>query len=125
MDVPEIFLNEIRPIGMGFSLFGHYPHSAPDRVHGLQQNVGWKYCFVIICWSAFFIPVIYFFFPETARLISEEIAKNFGEEVAVHITDATDAERAEVWSTSHPATSDVSLRRKRGRNGEGDRSAKG
>lgn len=40
--------------------------------------------------------VIYFFFPETARLTLEEVAKNFGEEVAVHITDATDPERAEV-----------------------------
>lgn len=37
--------------------------------------------------------VIYFFFPETARLTLEEIAKNFGEEVAVHITDAADEER--------------------------------
>lgn len=38
--------------------------------------------------------MIYFFFPETARLTLEEIAKNFGEEVAVHVTDATDEEKA-------------------------------
>lgn len=57
-------------------------------------EVGWKYYLVIICWSAFFLPCIYFFWPETARLSLEEIGKNFGDEVAVHITDATDEEKA-------------------------------
>jgi hypothetical protein len=37
--------------------------------------------------------VVYFFWPETARLSLEEIGKNFGDEVAVHIHDATDDER--------------------------------
>ena len=77
------------------------------------NNAGWKYYLVIICWSAAFIPgisphgsqpkityltysVIYFFFPETARLTLEEIAKNFGEEVAIHVTDATDEEKAQL-----------------------------
>jgi hypothetical protein len=40
--------------------------------------------------------VIYLFFPETARLTLEEIAKNFGEEVAVHLTDATDEEKTQL-----------------------------
>ena len=48
-------------------------------------EVGWKYYLVIICWSVFFIPVIYFFWPETAQLSLEEIGKNFGDEVAVHV----------------------------------------
>lgn len=42
------------------------------------------------------LQVIYFFFPETARLTLEEIAKNFGEEVAVNLTDATDEEKAQL-----------------------------
>lgn len=90
------------------------------------NNVGWKYYLVIICWSAFFIPgmfkifdaahwgitrpitltisiVIYFFWPETARLTLEEIAQNFGEEVAVKLTDATDEEKAKIdRQIAHP-----------------------
>ncbi|CRL17698.1 Sugar/inositol transporter [Penicillium camemberti] len=94
--VSEIFPTEIRPIGMGFSLFGQFAstlillQTAPMGF----GNVGWKYYLVIICWSAFFIPVIYFFFPETAGLTLEEIAQNFGEEVAVNLTGATDEEKA-------------------------------
>lgn len=37
--------------------------------------------------------MVYFFWPETARLSLEEIGKQFGDEVAVHIHDATDDER--------------------------------
>ena len=37
--------------------------------------------------------MVYFFFPETARLSLEEIAAKFGDDVAVHITDATKEER--------------------------------
>ncbi|KAL1983462.1 hypothetical protein VTN96DRAFT_10283 [Rasamsonia emersonii] len=96
--VSEIFPTEIRPIGMGFSLFGQFAatiillQTAPIGFN----NVGWKYYLVIICWSVVFLPVIYFFFPETARLSLEEIAKKFGEDVAVHVTDATEEERREL-----------------------------
>lgn len=58
--------------------------------------VGWKYFLLIICWSALFVPAIYFFWPETARLSLEEIGKQFGDEVAVHINDATEEERAAI-----------------------------
>lgn len=43
--------------------------------------------------------VIYFFFPETARLSLEEIAKNFGEEVAIDVTAATEEEKAKLEET--------------------------
>ena len=58
--------------------------------------VGWKYFLVVIIWSTVFIPILYFYWPETAKLSLEEIGKQFGDEVAVHINDATDAEKAEL-----------------------------
>lgn len=39
------------------------------------------------------VIVIYFYFPETARLTLEEISQKFGDDVAVHITDASQADR--------------------------------
>ncbi|KAF2138392.1 uncharacterized protein K452DRAFT_290976 [Aplosporella prunicola CBS 121167] len=93
--ISEIFPTEIRAIGMGWSLFGQFAatlvllQTAPTGF----AEVGWKYYLVIICWSVFFIPVIYFFWPETAQLSLEEIGKNFGDEVAVHVNDASEEER--------------------------------
>lgn len=36
---------------------------------------------------------MYFYFPETARLTLEEVAQKFGDDVAVHITDASQEDR--------------------------------
>jgi hypothetical protein len=96
--VSEIFPTEIRPIGMGFSLFGQFAstlillQTAPiGFVH-----VGWKYYLVIIVWCIFFIPVVYFFFPETAKLSLEEISARFGDDVAVHVNDVSAEQRKEL-----------------------------
>lgn len=96
--VSEIFPTEIRPIGMGFSLFGQFAstiillQTAPI---GIDQ-VGWKYYLVIIAWCIVFIPIVYFFFPETARLSLEEISARFGDDVAVHVNDVSDSQRKEL-----------------------------
>ncbi|KAI6080306.1 sugar porter family MFS transporter [Hypoxylon rubiginosum] len=85
--ISEIFPTEIRSIGMGWSLFGQFAatiillQTAPLGF----AAVGWKYFLLIICWSAVFVPIIYFYFPETAQLSLEEIEKQFGDEVAVPV----------------------------------------
>jgi nitrate/nitrite transporter NarK len=56
--VSEIFPTELRPIGMGFSLFGQFAASlillqtAPIGF----DKVGWKYYLVIIVWCIVYIP---------------------------------------------------------------------
>lgn len=66
-------------------------------------EVSWKYFLVVICWSAIFIPLVYFYWPETARLSLEEIGQQFGDEVAVHLIDATDEEKAAIdQKLQHP-----------------------
>jgi hypothetical protein len=93
--VSEIFPTEIRPIGMSFSLLAQFLatiillQTAPIGIN----NVGWKHYLVIICWCIVFIPSVYLFWPETARLSLEEIAAKFGDDVAVHINDVSEEER--------------------------------
>lgn len=96
--VSEIFPTEIRTIGMGFSLFDQFAativllQTAPIGI----QNVGWKYYLVIICWCIIFVPLVYFFWPETARLSLEEISGKFGDDVAVHVNDISEEQRKEL-----------------------------
>jgi len=51
-------------------------------------NVGWKYFLPFIFWTAIWINVIIFVFPETKGKTLEEISAIFGDEVAVHWKDA-------------------------------------
>ena len=43
-----------------------------------------------------YIPMIYFFWPETARLSLEEISAKFGDDVAVHVNDISAEQRRQL-----------------------------
>ena len=57
--------------------------------------IGWKFFLVLICPTAVYIPVIYFFFPETRQRSLEDINEQFGEKTAVHFYGANEAEEKE------------------------------
>ncbi len=59
-------------------------------------QVGWKYYLLFIILTAINIPLIWYYFPETKGLSLEEIGERFGDQVAVHLTDLTDEQRAEL-----------------------------
>lgn len=50
---------------------------------------------VLLIPTALYIPVIYFFFPETMNRSLEDINAQFGEDVAVHYFGATEEEERE------------------------------
>lgn len=56
--VSEIFPTELRPMGMGFSLFGQFAASLillQTAPIGFAE-VGWKYYLLIIVWCIVYIP---------------------------------------------------------------------
>ncbi|TKA41465.1 hypothetical protein B0A55_13470, partial [Friedmanniomyces simplex] len=59
------------------------------------NNIGWKFFLVMACPTAVYIPVIYFFFPETQNRSLEDINAEFGDKVAVHYYGATVEEQDE------------------------------
>ncbi|KAJ4369058.1 hypothetical protein N0V83_006141 [Neocucurbitaria cava] len=59
-------------------------------------NIGYKYFVVFACLTLVSVVVIYFLYPETKGKSLEELAELFGEPVVVHLTDATDEQRAQM-----------------------------
>ena len=55
---------------------------------------------MLICPTAVYIPVIYFFFPETRQRSLEDINAQFGETVAVHYFNATEEEEVKEYAKS-------------------------
>ncbi len=94
----EIFPTHIRSRGLAFSLAVlflstiAYLEAAPTAF----AQVGWKYYLLFIILTAIHLPLIIWYFPETKGLSLEEVGERFGDEVVVHLTDLTEAERREL-----------------------------
>ncbi|KAL5363326.1 peptidase family M28-domain-containing protein [Aspergillus floccosus] len=79
------FMAEIRPQGAGFAIWNQQAATIVVLVAGpiALERIAWKFFLVLIAPTALYIPVIYFFFPETKKKSLEDINAQFGEVVAV------------------------------------------
>lgn len=75
----EILPYSIRSKGVAvelFSIYGSLVIAAFCNPIGIE-NIGWKYYIVFVCFLVVFLPVVYFYFPETKGRSLEEIAVIF------------------------------------------------
>ncbi|KAL4891471.1 MFS sugar transporter [Aspergillus ambiguus] len=81
----EIFPTRIRPQGAGFAIWNQQAATIVVLVAGpiALERISWRFFLVLIIPTTLYIPVIYFFFPETKKRSLEDINSQFGEVVAV------------------------------------------
>ncbi|KAK3110266.1 hypothetical protein LTR53_015619 [Teratosphaeriaceae sp. CCFEE 6253] len=93
----EIFPTSVRGQGTAVGMANQFAAQIIILVAGpiALNDIGWKFFLVMACPTAVYIPVIYFFFPETRQLSLEDINAEFGDKVAVHYHGATAEEEAE------------------------------
>ncbi|KAH9211650.1 hypothetical protein DL95DRAFT_305683 [Leptodontidium sp. 2 PMI_412] len=88
----EIFPTYLRAKGLSLSLSGLflgslvYTQAAPSAL----SAIGWKYYLIFIILSAAFVAVLCLYFPETKNLSLEEIARLFGDPIAVELSRISD-----------------------------------
>ena len=109
----EIWPNQYRAIGTGWA-FGNQSLAALIMLVVAPialDAIGWKFFYVLVFPTAIYLPTIYFFFPETARMSLEEICQQFGESVAVHMfdgkTDLSNDEKVASGGVTHIEKSTV------------------
>ncbi|KIV81151.1 hypothetical protein PV11_08590 [Exophiala sideris] len=107
--MPYTYSAEILPTKIRATGFAVAPIALAD--------ITWRFRFIFIGCNLFFLPIVYFFFPETRKLTWEEVSRVFGETVKVEMADITDenAEKVVLKSQSLPpleieATNDINAK---------------
>ncbi|KAJ5946509.1 hypothetical protein N7454_003348 [Penicillium verhagenii] len=93
LGIPFLYASEIAPThlraatcGLSTAISWLFNFLVAEVTPSAFDDIGWKYFLVYCCLNASFVPVIYFFFPETAKRSLEEIDEIF--EASTSILDA-------------------------------------
>ncbi|KAF2405496.1 general substrate transporter [Trichodelitschia bisporula] len=94
----EIYPTQIRARGVALATCTYFVACITFVTPGATAiaTIGWKYFVVFACLTVVTIIVVYFFYPETNGRSLEELAELFGDKVVVHLTNATEEEKAEI-----------------------------
>ncbi|KAF1831116.1 MFS sugar transporter [Decorospora gaudefroyi] len=94
----EILPTNIRSSGVAMATTTYFVSCITFVTPGATAiaNIGYKYFVVFACLTLVSVVVIYFMYPETKGRSLEELAELFGDPVVVHLTDATDEQKAEM-----------------------------
>ncbi|KIM93335.1 hypothetical protein OIDMADRAFT_35829 [Oidiodendron maius Zn] len=99
----EVLPTKIRATGMSIALFSSnavtviFSQTAPIAL----QNITWKFNLVFIGCNLFFLPIVFFFFPETKGLTLEEVNRAFGDKVEMEMFEITDDEAKNAIAFEH------------------------
>lgn len=84
LGIPFLYASEIAPThlraatcGLSTAVSWLFNFLVAEVTPSAFDDIGWKYFIVYCCLNASFVPVIYFFFPETAKRSLEEIDEIF------------------------------------------------
>lgn len=96
----EIWPNHLRSQGTALGLSFFYLASEVTLVAApvALDKIGWRFYLVLICPSAVYVVLMYFFFPETKGRTLEEIGALFGDEshVASHWYGISEEEKQKI-----------------------------
>jgi hypothetical protein len=94
----EIYPTQIRARGVAMATATYFIACITYVTPGATAiaNIGWKYFLVFVCLTAVTIIVIIIMYPETKGRSLEELAELFGDTVVVHVTNATEEEKAKM-----------------------------